>query len=175
MFYGNTWVRDSPYYYNNFDFADWGFIVQDPSLALHLKELLDDLYGKPIVFIDNIIKKKINEYFVNKKLISIDSLKSNSIFLDQIKILTALDFYSNKVLWTNNNFYFAEDERFTFPDFKFFETERLLYNISRYIGDGYNNRVIVMMTNILSDSNKISRILQDINSQTSTALSVQPS
>ena len=125
---------------------------------------LKDMYDKPLSHLDDIIKEEITKYFKKKNLTTIESLKSSNSLLDQVKVLAAIDYYSNKVLWTKSNFYLAEDERWTFKDELFFLKNRLLYNVQRYIGDGNSNRVLADMKLILNNENKIISIIDIIQS-----------
>lgn len=161
LFYGNTWFQDSPYYYKNYDCADWSLLVKQQS-GKYLKALLNDMYDKPLSHLDNIIKAKITKYFKKKNLTTIESIKSSESLLDQVKVLAAIDFYSNKVLWTKSNFYLAEDERWSYKNELFFLKDRLLYNVQRYIGDGNSNRVLADMKSILKNENKIASIIDII-------------
>lgn len=161
LFYGNTWFQHSPYYYKNYNCADWSLLVTQKS-GKYLKSLLTDMYDKPLSHLDNIIKTKISIYFNNKNLNTIETIKSSESLLDQVKVLAAIDYYSNKILWTKANYCIAEDGRFIYESEVFFQKDRLLYNIERYIGDGNSNRVLFDMKIILKNVNKIKGIIDQI-------------
>lgn len=166
LFYGNTWIQDSPYYYRNYDCADWYLIVRTQS-GKYLKALLNDMYDKPLSYLDKIIKKRIFQYFMEKGLFTIDSIKATESFLDQVKVLTAIDYFSNKVLWANSNFYFAEDDRFIL-DRSFFNRNRLLFNIQRYHYNDSTKLVYRLMIDILPYDSKIQQIINVISNYSNT-------
>ncbi len=160
LFYGNTWHQDSPYYYKNYNCADWPFLVKQPSRK-YLKSLLKDMHGESITHLDYIIKSKISEYFHDNHLTTVDALKSLDSFFDQAKAYVSLDYYSRKVLWDSNNFYFAEDERFNMAG-TFFTKNRLIYNVHRYIYNDDSRIVYRLMEIILLFDEKVQKIINQI-------------
>lgn len=161
LYYGNTWLQNTPYYYYNYNCQDWYSLVRNDSRK-HLLNLLEALHGKSINYLDTIIKKKAKDFFNKNKLTSIDSIKSKSELFEQVRILVAVDYYSEKLIW-NDCGYIAYDERFSSKDYKgesFFNADKLIYNIPRYIGDGWNGRIIDMMKNVLNDDKKLDEIIK---------------
>ncbi|MDP2946598.1 MAG: DUF262 domain-containing protein, partial [Nanoarchaeota archaeon] len=163
LYYRITWVIASPGYYNNYNCHDWYTLVRVEA-GKYLLNLLEDLHGKQVDYLDVIIRKKTKHYFNSKKWTSIDSIKSVETLFDQVRVLTAIDYYSDKTLWKDKS-YIAEDIRFssyTYSDTPFFTKDILIYNVTRYIGDGWQGRVLKMMENILKDEIKLGKILNDI-------------
>lgn len=163
LYYRITWVWATPGYYNNYCCNDWFYLVRSES-GKYLLQLLEDLHEKSIDYLDVIIKIKAKQFFVDKNLTSITSIKSVESIFDQIRVLAAIDYYSDKKIWLNGG-YIAEDIRFnsnTYTDTPFFTKDRLLYNVHRYIGDGWNGRILNMMKNILDNDNKLMIIINDI-------------
>lgn len=160
LFYGNTWVQDSPYYYRNFDCADWSLLVKLKS-GKYLKALLNDMENKPATYLDKIIAFKISEYFIANNLLSLETIKSTEGFFEQVKILASLDYYYQKVLWTNHHFYFAEDDRFVL-DRSFFTKNRLFYNIQRYHYNDSSKIVYNLMIDLLPYDSKIEATIEKI-------------
>lgn len=152
LYYGNTWFRETPYYYENYNCQNWDLLVRQDS-GKYLLELLEDMHGKPIEYLDSLIKNKIKGFFIEKEYSSIESLKLVDDLFGQIKILTAIDYFSEKKLWRYG--YIAFDSRFSYGDKPFFYNNRVLYNISRYVNDGLQGRIINTLKSILDDDEKL--------------------
>jgi uncharacterized protein with ParB-like and HNH nuclease domain len=163
LYYGNTWFRDTPWYYINYSCQDWYSLVRDNS-GKHLITLLEDLHNKPLTFLDKVIKSKAKKYFKDNHLISIENIKSQEGLLEQVKILVALDYFTDKVIWKDHG-YIACDERYTcktYRDIPFFNNGRVIHNVSRYINDGCQGRIIPSMKEILQNANKLQITLEEI-------------
>lgn len=161
LYYGNTWVRKTPNYYYNYDCQDWYTIVRLPT-GENLIDLLEDLHGKNSDFLEDIFKVKAKDYFIRNKLNSITSIKSKKELFEQIKILVAIDYYTEQLIWKEFG-YIAEDDRFTFKDdIPFFNSHRVIYNISRYIKDGWQRRILHLMKDTLQNDVKLNEVLKKI-------------
>ena len=163
LYYGITWFKDSPSYYNNYDCQDWSLLVQRDS-GKYLLELLEDMHEKPYEYLDEIIKSKAKNYFINENFTSIENIKAVEDLYAQVRILVSIDYFSRKVLWKSGG-YIAEDIRYnsgTFGDTPFFTKDRLLYNRKRYIDTGHENRIIEMMWYELYDVSKLKMTLEKI-------------
>ena len=126
-------------------------------------QLLKDLHDKDFDYIKTIIKDKIANYFFQNNYSSIESLKQTSTFSNQMKILTAIDFYSKDKLWDYGS-YIAEDNRFYWKhNAEFFNEKKAIYNVTRYVRGGYDGRVLSFMNDILTDENKLNEIINQIN------------
>jgi hypothetical protein len=164
LFYGYTWAQDSPYYYNNFDCKDWYWLVRQDKHRVHLLSLLEDMHEKPISHLDTIIKQKIKSYFIKNEIISLEVIKAASSLRSQVKVLTAIDYFSEKKIWKDYG-YLAEDNRFsskTYGDKPFFNEDRLIYNVFRYVDQGWNGRVLDMIKDTLKNTDELNRILAEI-------------
>lgn len=160
-YYGNTWVQDTPYYYNNYNCQAWYELVRTKA-GEYLLALLDDMHGKTCNYLDIIIKRKAKRHFELNQLTSINSLKAENTLFGQVQILAAIDYYSEKILWKSYG-YIAHDVRYTYEgDKPFFTRDRVIHNIERYIKDGFRGRVIPMMNDVLSNEAKLKQILTDI-------------
>ena len=161
LFYGYTWFQDTPYYYSNYDCQDWSRLVRSDT-GKYLIQLLEDMQEKPVTFLDIIFKRKAKEYFMSKNITTISAITSSVELFEQVRILSTIDFYSEKKLWASYRGYIADEGRFTFGDTPFFIKNRVLYNINRYVYDGQNGRIISMLSGTLQNSNKLEKILGDI-------------
>jgi hypothetical protein len=152
LFYGNTWTDHTPHYYDNYKCDNWSEVVRNNS-GKYLIRLISDMHDKEISFLDRIFEENVKNYFVNNSITTIESLKSQSGLFNQVKILTAIDYYTNNKLW-NGSYHIAEEVRYSFGvygDFPFFKDERLIYNVPKYISDGMHGRVINIMNNVLQN------------------------
>lgn len=162
IYYGNTWTRETPYYYNNYNCQDWSWLI-GVDKGKYLMQLLNDMHEKDFEYINTVIKNKIKNYFENNNYQSIENIKQSTGFFKQFKILVALDLYSNDKIWDYGS-YIAEDNRYDWKeDAKFFEENRVFYNVSRYIRGGYDGRILSYMKNILIDDTKLKEIINQIN------------
>jgi hypothetical protein len=164
LFYGATWIQVTPYYYNNYNTQDWYSLVRENS-GRHLADLLEDMHEKPLDHLDVIIRKKITGYFISKNLRSVALLKSADSLLDQIRILTAIDYHTDRKLWRKPDRCIAEDARYTsdaYGDTPFFAADKVLYNMHRYINDGGYGRILRTLNDVLQDDERLSVILQEI-------------
>lgn len=161
LYYGNTWIQNTPYYYLNYNCHDWHSLVRR-NTGKYLIQLLEDLHGKTYAHLDIIIKDKVKEYFVNNNLRTIAEIKSQNDPYEQVKILVGLDYYSDKIIWNYYSF-IAFDDRFTYTgDQPFFVNDHRIFNVLRYVGDGWQGRVIPLMKNILQDETKLRKLLEEI-------------
>jgi uncharacterized protein with ParB-like and HNH nuclease domain len=161
LYYGETWVQDTPYYYTNYNCQSWYKLVRIKP-GKYLLALLEDMHGNHIDHMDVIFKRKAKQYFKSNNLTSIDSLKSEETLFGQVRLLATIDYYSEKKLWEGNA-YIAQDKRFKYEgDIPFFSRDIVIYNISRYIKDGSQGRVIPMLNDVLNDEAKLNQILANI-------------
>ena len=163
LFYGNTWVVYTPEYYNNYNCQDWYTIVRRAS-GNYLLELLKDMHGKSIDYLDTIIKEKAKEYFIENGLNSIESLKAKEELFEQVKVLVAIDYYNANIIWKEAA-YIANNENYTsktFDDQPFFARDIVIYNVHRYINDGYYGRIIPLMKDVLQNETKLQEVLDKI-------------
>ena len=162
VYYGNTWTRETPYYYNNYNCQDWSWLI-GVDKGKYLMQLLKDMHEKDFEYINTVIKNKIKNYFENNNYQHTENIKQSTGFFKQFKILVALDFYSNDKIRDYGS-YIAEDNRYDWKeDAKFFEENRALYNVSRYVRGGYDGRILSYMKNILIDDTKLKEIINQIN------------
>ena len=160
LYYGNTWIRVSPFYYYNYNCQGWYELVRIEA-GKNLLALLEDMHGRPTDYLDIIIKNKIKEYFTKNEYFSIVKLKEEDSLLGQVRVLAAIDFYSERRFWQNGR-YIAEEVRYTYKDKSFFNKDRVIFNVGRYIGNGLSGRVIPMMQSTLHDEVKLNQILTNI-------------
>jgi len=163
LYYGSTWVKSTPNYYLNYNCQDWNTLVRRKTNK-HLLELLEDLHGKPVDYLDTIIKNKAKEYFTLNNLTSIDSIKTKDELFEQVRVLVAIDYYSENLIWKGSS-YIANDERFkstTYSDVPFFNTDRVIHNVSRYINDGWQGRILPLMKNTLQNQDRLNEVLNEI-------------
>lgn len=160
LYYRITWIRASPWYYNNYNCQDWSALVRDEK-SQYLLKLLEDMHEKPVDYLDIIVKRKAKGYFNSKNLTSIEDIKSVQSLFDQVRVLAAIDYYSVKRLWKNDG-YIAEDTRFTYGDTAFFTNDKRIFNVARYINDGSQGRVLKILSKILTDENRLKEILNQI-------------
>lgn len=162
IYYGNTWKKDTPYYYNNYDCQDWSWLVMDEK-GRHLMRLIKDMYDQDFVYIKDITRKKISIYFKRHDFANIEKLKVTTDFFSQMRILVAIDFYGNDEIW-NYGGYISEDDRYIWKDdVKFFYRGHSIFNVKRYIYGGYEGRVFSFMKKALADTKKLAEILNNIN------------
>lgn len=163
LYYGNTWTQSTPNYYLNYNCQDWHTLVRRNS-GKYLMNLLEDLHGKNSDFIDIIVGKKAKKYFIEKKFISIESIKAVDELFEQVKILATIDYYSERLIWNYYAYIACYDARFTsetFNDNQFFKN-RAIFNVSRYIDSGEFGRVIPMMDGILQNEIKLKELINKI-------------
>lgn len=161
-YYGNTWLRESPYYYNNYSCQNWSSLIRDEK-GKYLMNLLQDMHEKEFDYVKIIIKEKIKSYFDKYNFKNIENIKQVTGFFNQFRVLVALDYYSIDKIWDYGSF-IAEDNRYYWEkDVEFFNETRVFYNTSRYVRDGYNGRILSFMKAILNDEKKINEIINQIN------------
>ncbi len=160
LYYGYTWVRNSPYYYENYNCQNWYEIVRMKDSDA-LMSLLEDLQ-KPAENLDAIIRRKIHDYFKSGNLTTIDSLKNEHRLFHQIKILAALDYHTEKRMFRGRNGYIAKDDRYGYGDPQFFINSPDIFNIYRYISDGNEGRLMRDMKNLLQDSDMLNLVMASI-------------
>jgi hypothetical protein len=160
LYYGNTWVRDSPYYYENYNCRNWYEVVRmtDSNALISLLEALQ----KPDVSLDSIIKWKVKDYFRTDNLVTIEALKAETRLFNQIKILTALDYHSEQKMFKNNNGYIAKNNRYNWGDTHFFNNEPELFNVRRYVSEGNDGRLMRDMRDLLQDNDILNAVLHSI-------------
>lgn len=162
VYYGNTWLRETPYYYNNYNCQGWNWLIADDK-GKYLMQLIQDMHEKEFDYIITIIKNKIKNYFEKNGYQSIENIKHSTGFFRQFRILVALDFYSNDKIWDYGSF-IAEDNRYYWKeDAEFFTENKVIYNVSRYVRGGYDGRILSFMKDILTDENKLEEIINQIN------------
>jgi uncharacterized protein with ParB-like and HNH nuclease domain len=162
IYYGNTWKRETPYYYNNYNCHSWSWLIRDEK-GKYLMQLLQDLHEKEFDYIKTIVKRKIKDYFNKNSYQSIESIKQANGFFKQFRILVAIDFYSDDQIWDYGS-YIAEDNRYYWEkDAKFFEDTNVFYNVGRYVRDGLSGRILSFMETVLNDENKIKEIINLIS------------
>ncbi|HIP33494.1 MAG TPA: DUF262 domain-containing protein [Bacteroidia bacterium] len=162
VYYGNTWLRETPYYYNNYNCQNWNWLIGDDK-GKYLMQLLQDMHEKEFDYIKTIIKNKIKNYFEINSYQNIENIKQSTGFFKQFRILVALDFYSNDEIWNYGSFV-AEDNRYYWKeDAEFFTENKVIYNVSRYVRGGYDGRILSFMKNILTDENKLKEIINQIS------------
>lgn len=160
LYYGNTWLQDTPYYYSNYNCQSWNTLVRVKS-GRYLLALLEDMHDKDIGYLDIFFRRKAKEYFELNNLTSIHSLKLEETLFGQVRILATIDFYSEKKLWEFNA-YIANDTYIYDGDIPFFNKDRVIHNIPRYIRGGSIGRVIPMLSNVLNNEAKLNQILANI-------------
>lgn len=160
LYYGNTWERVTPFYYNNYNCQNWNWLVRADA-GKYLLTLLKDMHGKSADHLDDIIKPKINNFFTKNALDSIEKMKSEKRLFSQVRVLAAIDYYSNKILWERYG-HIAEDINYTYGDTPFFDRDRRIFNISRYIRNGAEGRIMSIMKNVLSNEEQLKEILINI-------------
>ncbi|MFM9950401.1 MAG: DUF262 domain-containing protein [Saprospiraceae bacterium] len=162
IYYGNTWSQETPYYYSNYNCHDWNSLIRNEK-GKYLMQLLTDMHDKDFDFVMEIIKNKIHKYFIANNYNNIETIKKASGFINQIKILIAFDFYSDNKIWEYGS-YIAEDNRYTWKnDIEFFEESKIFYNITRYVRDGYNGRILDFMKSTLTDERRLNEIIKLID------------
>ena len=157
LYYGNTWLADSPWYYENFDCTNWKELLKSDKRS-HLMRLIYDLKEQG-VDLDVLVRGRIKGHFEQNSLTSIERLKSESRFFNQIQIIGALDFYTGKKLFHPSNGYIAKDNRYNYGDAPFFENGAELFNVYRYISDGSQGRLRRDMKDVLQDNIKLNEVL----------------
>ncbi|RZL16899.1 MAG: DUF262 domain-containing protein [Pedobacter sp.] len=165
LYFGFTWVRDSPNYYYNYDAADFTYMVKDEKMSLCLRALLKEMLHQPAGYLDTIIRRRIKNFFVNRELISVEALKESNTFFEQVKILCALDYFSDQIFWKWSKYYIAHDQRFSNEFYQgkpFFNQDKLIYNVRRYVDHGWGGRVLNEMKDVLQDPAKLNFTLTNI-------------
>lgn len=160
LYYGNTWERVTPFYYNNYNCQNWNWLVRVEA-GKYLLTMLKDMHGKSTDHLDYIIKLKIKEFFTKNGLDSIEKIKSVERLSSQVRVLAAIDYYSKKIFWKWNS-HIAEDTNYNYGDTPFFNNDRRIFNISRYIRNGSDGRIISIMNKLLSNKEKLKEILSNI-------------
>ena len=110
------------------------------------------------------LRQEVQKYIdsIRTKDSKIDEIKSQNDPYEQVKILVGLDYYSDKIIWNYYSF-IAFDDRFTYTgDQPFFVNDHRIFNVLRYVGDGWQGRVIPLMKNILQDETKLRKLLEEI-------------
>ncbi|MBL1214780.1 MAG: DUF262 domain-containing protein [Ignavibacteriae bacterium] len=162
LFYGNTWNKETPHYYNNYNTQDWSWLVRNFK-GKYLLQLLRDMYDKEFEEIEEITCDKFQNFFNENNFTCIDDLKKEDNFLMQFKILVIVDYFSERVVWSNGA-NIAEDNRYYWKnDPVFFNNQRVFYNVDRYVRDGRSGRILKKMRNILDDEDELNEIINRIN------------
>lgn len=164
LLYGNTWIRKSPFYYVNYDCADWNEIVQTES-GTHLMHLLEDLALNGWKDLDVIITKKSREYLKAKGYITVAAIKAESDFYKQVKLLAILDYFSEDVMFSEGYYHIANDGMFnckSYGDKSFFVNGVVIHNIKRYIDSGWHGRVINDLAALLKSETKTQELIDTI-------------
>jgi len=159
LYFGFSWVRASPYYYENFNCTDWYEIVRIKNSS-PLMDLLERISEGATL--DDIIRSRICEYFRSNSLTTVEALKTESQFFDQIKILAAIDYFAEQKMFGSSYGHIAKDNRYDYKDPPFFNNKPDLFNVSRYISDGSEGRLMNILKNILQNNNKLIGILDSI-------------
>lgn len=162
--YGNTWVRESPFYYVNYNCADWNGMVQTER-GVHLMQLLEDLALNGWTDLDSIITKKSGEYLRKRGYNTVAAVKAETDFFKQVKLLAILDYFNDNEMFTERHYHIANDGRFsckTYGDRPFFTNSVVIHNIKRYIDSGLNGRVIHDLTGLLKSETKVQELIDDI-------------
>ncbi len=110
---------------------------------------LENFHNKPVSYLDTLIKSKIHNHFKLKKLNSIEALKSEQSLLNQIQVLAALDYYTEKRMFKDSRNFIAKDERYNYGDVPFFNNNSQLFNVHRYIDNGSDGRLMNSMSPLL--------------------------
>jgi len=160
LYYGNTWLQATPLYYENYACMNWKELVANDK-RVYLGKLIDDMLESE-ADIDEIITNKIHYYFSNNKLDTVEKLKQETRFFQQIMILAAIDYHSSKRMFVGFNGYIAKDTRFRYGDTPFFINDPSLFNVNRYISDGSAGRLTRDMKGVLQDDSRLEKILNDI-------------
>lgn len=161
LYYGNTWIQDSPYYYTNYNCQDWPSIVEGRPGRYFFK-FISDMHGKQTDYMDVIIRERIKSFFTDNEINSIEAIKSQENLFNQMRVLVAIDYYTNRVIWRTGA-YIAQDERYSWKDYTpFFNKDRVIYNISRYVKDGYQNKIISEMKTVLQNDDILNEVIAKI-------------
>ncbi|MCE1187627.1 MAG: DUF262 domain-containing protein [Ignavibacteria bacterium] len=162
LFIGQTWIKDSPYYYTNWHCQNWKKLVKSQS-GKYLRILIDEFINKDISFLDQFIQQKIKDFFLEKKISTVADLRSLETFNEQMKALTSIDYYNNKRLWQGSNKYIAEQNAdLGFSDTPFFSKNRSLFNVDRYVRQGTYGRILNFMRDELSNEKELQSLISKI-------------
>jgi|GEM_PF-3051407 len=162
--YGNTWVRESPFYYVNYNCADWNGMVQTER-GEHLMQLLEDLALNGWTDLDAIITKKSSKYLKARGYNTVAAIKAENDFYKQVKLLAILDYFSQNEMFKEKHYHIASDDRFnckTYGDKPFFTNSVVIHNIKRYIDNGLNGRVIHDLAELLKSETKVQELIDSI-------------
>lgn len=163
LYYGNTWKRSTPQYYQNYNCQDWYSLVRSGTEGKYLLDLLEDMHGKQPSYLHTIIKEKARQYFLEKNLASVKEVKQirGEVF-EQVKALAAIDYYTEQRLWKSGKCIAVHDEKFSAEDDdpKFFGG-RVIFNVGQYINSGYYGRIMTDMKDVLKPS-KADKVIERI-------------
>ena len=162
LYYGNTWVQDTPYYYKNYNCQNWKKMVRD-SVSKHFFNFVEDMHERQKEYLDEIIKGKIKEYFKDNNLTTLETVKDRDSLMDRMKILVAIDYFTDKIIWKSEA-YIAQSELYMWKDYDamFFKSDnqvRIIYNVGRYIYDGYRGKIQQNMNAVLRDEDRLNEII----------------
>lgn len=162
LFIGQTWIKDSPYYYNNWHCQNWNKLVKSQN-GKYLQILIEEFINKDISFLDKFVQQKIKEFFLEKKISSVADLRNIETFFEQIKVLTSIDYYNNKRLWQDSSKYIAENNAdLGFSDTPFFSKNRALFNVDRYVRQGTHGRILNLMREELTNEIELQALINKI-------------
>ena len=164
LHYGNTWVRESPFYYVNYNCADWNGMVQTER-GVYLMQLLEDLALNGWKNLDNIITKKSGQYLKARGYITVAAIKEETDFYKQVKLLAVLDYFSENEMFPEGYYHIANDGRYnckSYGDKPFFTNSVVIHNIKRYIDSGLNGRVIHDLSGLLKSETKVQLLIDEI-------------
>lgn len=162
--YGHTWVRETPFYYVNYDCADWNWLVQAES-SKHLMQLLEDLALNDWKDLDRIVEKKSGEYLKARDYTTVAAIKAETDFYKQVKLLAILDHFSENKMFAEGHYYIANDGRFTcktYGDKPFFSNGVVIHNVKRYIDSGQHGRMIHELAGLLKSETKVQDLIEQI-------------
>lgn len=161
IFYGNTWSRETPYYYNNYNCHNWNWLIGNDK-GKYLMLLIKEMHDKEFTFINSIIRNKIKHHFKTNNFQKLENIRQVTGFFNQFKVLVAFDFYAENKIW-NFGSYIAEDNRYLWKDdANFFNETRVFYNIDRYVRDGFSGRLLSFLKNVLINEKKLTEIINQI-------------
>lgn len=162
--YGNTWVRETPFYYINYNCADWNEVVQSDS-GKYLMQLLEDLALNGWKDLNSVIEKKSGKYLKARGYTTVAAIKAETDLYKQVKLLGILDYFSGRSMFGRGHYYIANDGRFnckTYGDKPFFSNGVVIHNVKRYIDSGMHGRVIHELAGLLKSEAKLHELIEQI-------------
>jgi len=157
ILHGNPSIQVSPYYYQNYDYAYWYWIVRSYRKE-SLLQVIRKLHDRPLTDLDVIIRERAKVIF-SAHYSSVEDLKRESVFSQQVMILALIDYFTLGLMFEKGIYTVSKDVRFNYGNHTFFDDKFQIFNVKRYISDGGSGNLMHLMKPILGNDENLEAVL----------------